>query len=160
MASAPPMMMPGSPDGGFGGGPSQGDAAVQAECIKQFQPLREETEKRGKAIQVASARKATPQEACKLIGEFSKAELRFVNFVSTKQTACGIPADIPKQMKVAHAKTEDLLKRVCSAAENAARGPAGPSLSDVIGGPSVPEAPTKRSGGSTFDTLNGNVLTR
>ncbi len=37
---------------------------------------------------------------------------------------------------------------------------AGPSLSEVLGSAPLPEAkPTKR-GGSTFDTLNGNVLTR
>jgi hypothetical protein len=40
-------------------------------------------------------------------------------------------------------------------------GPAGPTLSDVLGTSSaVPEATVAKKGGSTFDTLNGNVLTR
>ena len=39
------------------------------------------------------------------------------------------------------------------------RGPAGPSLSEVLGSAnSAPEATAARKGGSTFDTLNGNVL--
>ena len=41
------------------------------------------------------------------------------------------------------------------------RGPAGPSLSEVLGSATaVPEATTAKKGGSTFDTLNGNVLAR
>jgi hypothetical protein len=41
------------------------------------------------------------------------------------------------------------------------RGPAGPSLSEVLGSSaSLPEATVTKKGGSTFDTLNGNVLTR
>jgi hypothetical protein len=39
--------------------------------------------------------------------------------------------------------------------------PVGPSLSDVLGtSAALPEAQTVKKGGSTFDTLNGNVLTR
>jgi hypothetical protein len=38
--------------------------------------------------------------------------------------------------------------------------PAGPSLSEVLGSGSAPEANAGKKGGSTFDTLNGNVLTR
>ena len=41
------------------------------------------------------------------------------------------------------------------------RGPAGPSLSEVLGSAAaLPEATKTKKGGSTFDTLNGNVLTR
>ena len=40
-------------------------------------------------------------------------------------------------------------------------GPAGPSLSEVLGSATMaPEATASRKGGSTFDTLNGNVLSR
>src|SRR5471030_1809636 len=46
-----------------GGGPS--DA-----CMKNFMPLREEAEKRGKLIKAASERHAPPDEACKLIESF------------------------------------------------------------------------------------------
>ena len=47
------------------------------------------------------------------------------------------------------------------AAQVQARGPAGPSLSEVLGSSAaMPEAQPVKKGGSTFDTLTGNPLTR
>ena len=126
--------------------------------------MRDEVQRRAKVVQEASAKHATAQEACKLIGEFSAAEQRFLNFVTTKQSACHIPIEVPKQMKVAHGHTEKMHAQVCKMASSpqGGGGSAGPSLSDVVSAPSISEeaAATKRKGGSTFDTLNGNVLTR
>ena len=53
-------------------------------------------------------------------------------------------------------------KKVCGMAQQVQqKGPAGPSLSEVLGSSAAaPEATAVRKGGSTFDTLNGNVLTR
>lgn len=128
--------------------------------MKQIGPLRDETQKRGMALAAASKRHAAPQEACKLLQQFVKAESRFVSYVVAKQTACQIPPEIPTQLKTSHAKAEEMEKKVCAAA-SAPQGPAGPTLSDVIGSPSLPDpTQTKRSGGNTFDTLSGNVLTR
>ena len=158
-ATLPPQTEAAPAGPGFGGAPPQGGGA-NAECVKQAEPLRVEVQRRAQLVQEAGKRHATPQEACKLIGEFSQAELHFLNFVTTKQTACGIPAEIPKQMKVAHGHTEQMHKQVCGMA-NSPQASAGPSLSDVIGSPNISEeAPTKRKGGSTFDTINGNVLSR
>ena len=156
-----PQAEPAPAGPGFGAAPPQGGgAAPNADCMQKIEPLRDEVQRRAKLVQEASKRHATPQEACKLIGEFSQAEQRFISFVSTKQTACGIPAEIPKQMKVAHGHTEQMHKQVCGMA-NSPQASAGPSLSDVIGSPSISEeAPVKRKGGSTFDTLSGNVLSR
>jgi len=142
MAAAPPQ-----------GGPG-------AECAKDFVPLREEAEKRGKMIKAAGDRHAGPDEACKLIGNYSQAEVKMIKYIDTHATKCGIPAQVGDQMKAGHKNTEGLLKRVCDAAQNAQRGPAGPSLSEVLGSSSVPEATPAKKGGSTFDTLSGNVLTR
>jgi hypothetical protein len=132
-------------------------------CMKNFIPLREETEKRGKAIKAASDRHASPIEACKLITNYSAAELKMMKYIEANASKCGIPESVSDQLKAGHKNTEGLLTRVCNVAQQAEaqqRGPAGPSLSDVLGSAaSVPEA-TKRKGGSTFDTLNGNVLTR
>ena len=66
------------------------------------------------------------------------------------------------QLKAGHKHTEGLEKKVCGMAEQMkTRGPVGPSLSDVLGtATSAPEATASRKGGSTFDTLNGNVLQR
>jgi hypothetical protein len=149
--TAPPMSSPQR-----AGGPSEA-------CMKNFVPLREDAEKRGKMIKAASERKAQPDEACKLIGDYSKAELKMIEYVKLNATKCGIPPQISDQLKKGHTGTEQMLKKVCAAAQNPQRGPAGPSLSEVLGSSAgLPEASTagKKNGGTTFDTLNGNVLAR
>jgi hypothetical protein len=131
--------------------------------MKGFVPLREDAEKRGKMIKVASERHAPPDEACKLIGNFSQAEIKMIKYVETHAAKCGIPPQISDQLKNGHKNTENMQKKVCAVAQQQQqRGPAGPSLSEVLGSSAaLPEATTaKKSGGSTFDTLNGNVLTR
>ncbi len=140
--------------------PSQ--AAAGDECMKGFMPLREEAEKRGKLIKAASDRHAAPQEACKLIGNFGQSELKMIKYVETNSGKCGIPAQVADQLKAGHKNTEKMQKQVCDVAQQAqTRGPSGPSLSEVLGSSaSLPEATPSKKGGSTFDTLNGNVLTR
>jgi hypothetical protein len=126
-------------------------------------PLREEAEKRGKLIKAASDHHAPPQEACKLIGNFGKAELSMIKYVESHAAKCGIPAQVADQLKQGHKNTETMQQKVCAVAEQVqTRGPAGPSLSEVLGSSAaLPEATaTAKKGGSTFDTLNGNVLTR
>jgi hypothetical protein len=136
------------------GGPSEA-------CMKNFIPLRDEAEKRGKLIKAASERHAQPEEACKLIESFSKAELKMMEYIKLNSAKCGIPPQILEQQKKGHAGTEAMLKKVCTAAQTQARGPAGPSLSEVLGSSTaLPEATATKKGGSTFDTLNGNVLSR
>ena len=129
--------------------------------MKEFLPLRAETEKRGKMIKAASDRHASPDEACKLIGNFSQAELKMIKYVETNAAKCGIPTQIADQLKNGHKNTEKMQKQVCAVAAQAqTRGAAGPSLSEVLGSASAPEAQLMKKGGSTFDTLNGNVLSR
>lgn len=140
--------------------PTQGGAPEA--CMKGFVPLREEAEKRGKMIKAASERHAPPDEACKLIANYGQAEVKMIKYVESNSSKCGIPAQIADQLKNGHKNTEALQKRVCAVAQQAAtRGPAGPSLSEVLGSSAaLPEATPVKKGGSTFDTLNGNVLTR
>jgi hypothetical protein len=149
-----------APTGGMAP-PPQASGGADA-CMKGFVPLREEAEKRGKMIKAASDRKAPPDEACKLIGNFGQAELKMIKYVETNSAKCGIPPQIAEQLKNGHKNTEKMQKQVCAVAQQAAtRGPAGPSLSEVLGSSAaMPEAQTVRKGGSTFDTLNGNVLSR
>ena len=130
--------------------------------MKGFIPLREEAERRGKLIKAAGERHAAPDEACKLIGNFGQAEIKMIKYVQTNSEKCGIPPQIADQLKNGHKNTENLQKKVCSVAQQAQqRGPAGPSLSEVLGSSAaLPEANAVKKGGSTFDTLNGNVLTR
>jgi hypothetical protein len=139
--------------------PSQ--AGPSEECMKGFVPLREDAEKRGKMIKAASDRHAPPDEACKLIGNFSQAEIKMIKYVESHAAKCGIPPQIADQLKTGHKNTENMQQKVCTVAQQQQKGPAGPSLSDVLGSSAaLPEVNTAKKGGSTFDTLNGNVLTR
>jgi hypothetical protein len=146
------------PGGGGGGGPSP----EQQACLEKFAPIRDEAEKRAKAIKAASDRKAPPQEACNLIKGYVQAEAKLISYVTSKQTACGIPAEVPKQLKANAARSNQMLKAVCQAAAQPQGGPAAaPSLSEALGtSSSGPEIRSVRSGGNTFDTINGNVLAR
>lgn len=154
-----------APIGGAGGfsaaPPTQGGPGE--DCMKAFMPLREEAEKRGKLIKAASDRHAAPDEACKLIRNFSQAESKMIKYIEGNASKCGIPPQVGAQMKDGHKNTEAMATKICNVAQqmqNQPRGPAGPSLSEVLGSGSAPEANAGKKGGSTFDTLNGNVLTR
>jgi hypothetical protein len=140
--------------------PSQAGGADA--CMDGFMPLREEAEKRGKMIKVASDRHAPPDEACKLIGNFGQAEIKMIKYVEANASKCGIPAQVTDQLKAGHKNTEKMQKQVCTVAQQAQqRGPSGPSLSEVLGSSAaLPEATPTKKGGSAFDTLNGNALTR
>ena len=59
--------------------------------MKNFMPLREEAEKRGKLIKAASERHAPPDEACKLIESFGQAEIKMIKYVEANFAKCGIP---------------------------------------------------------------------
>jgi hypothetical protein len=130
--------------------------------MKQFAPLREDAERRGKLIRAASDRHAAPDEACKLIRNFAGAELKMISYVEKNSERCGIPPQVADQLKTGHKNTEALQTKVCTMAQQIQqRGPAGPTLSDVLGASAaLPEAAPAKKGGSAFDTLTGNVLSR
>jgi hypothetical protein len=146
----------------FERGPAPPQGGPSDECMKGFVPLREEAEKRGKLIKAASDRHAPPDEACKLIGNFGQSELKMIKYVESHSAKCGIPSQVADQLKQGHKNTENMQQKVCAAAQQVQqRGPAGPSLSEVLGSATaLPETTPTKKGGSTFDTLNGNVLTR
>jgi hypothetical protein len=148
--------------GGFGAAPpTQGGGGQGEQCMKAFMPLREEAEKRGKMIKAASDHHASPAEACKLIGNYSQAEVKMIDYIKANAAKCGIPPQIGEQLRAGHKNTEAMQKKVCDVAQQMQQArPVGPSLSDILGSSSGPEANVAKKGGSTFDTLNGNVLTR
>jgi hypothetical protein len=140
----------------------QSAAGPADDCMKGFVPLRDEAEKRGKLIKAASDRHAPPDEACKLIGNFAQAEIKMIKYVEGHAAKCGIPPQIADQLKTGHKNTEMMQKKVCQVAQQQQqKGPAGPSLSEVLGSSAaLPEVTAEKKRGSTFDTLNGNVLAR
>ena len=125
-------------------------------CALEFGKLRDETQKRAAAIQAASKRKAPPQEACALFNAFSAAEVKLLKFVTTNMASCGIPPQVPEQIKKGHVRTEDIRTKVCQAAAAPPR-PAGPSLSDALSAP-ITDSNNIKTGGGTFDTLTGTPL--
>ena len=158
-----PASFPGAGASPFAAPPTQG--GPPDECMKDFMPLRQEAEKRGQVLKAAGQRRAGPDEACKLLGNFLEAETKMVKYVEKNSARCGIPPQIGEQLKKGHVSTEAMRTKVCGAAaqmKTQQQGPAGPSLSEVLGSATaLPEASTvKKSNGNTFDTLSGNALVR
>jgi hypothetical protein len=169
-----------APSQGFGPAPSQGftspppqggfssptAAAPQQHeeppCFKEFSALRGETEKRGKAIQEAGKHKVPPKEACRLFNSLMAAETKFIKFIDQNEKWCGIPPQVPKQIKEGHAKIKQIRDRVCQLAAAGPARPAGPSLSDALGTSRLPDSSNIKTGkgGGTFDTLTGSPLAR
>jgi hypothetical protein len=103
-------------------------APLSDECTRAYVPLRQEAENRGKLIKAASERHAPPDEACKLIGNYSEAEIKMIKYVETNSSSCGIPPQISDQLKSGHKNTETMLQKVCAMAQQQQlRGPAGPT---------------------------------
>ena len=129
--------------------------------MKGFLPLREDAEKKGKLLKAASDRHASAEEACKLIKNYGIAESKMISYVEGHSSQCGIPPQVADQLKAGHKNTEMMTSKVCGVAQQAAARPSGPSLSDMLGtATALPESTPTKKGGSTFDTLNGNVLSR
>ena len=92
-------------------------SSVPSPCTKDFVPLREDAEMKGKLIREATVRHAPPDEACKIIGNYSAAEVKMIKYVETNATKCGIPAQVADRLKAGHKNTEGLLQKVCGIAE-------------------------------------------
>ena len=125
--------------------------------------MREEAEKRGKLIKAAGERHAPPDEACKLIGNYGQAEVKMIKYVEANSAKCGIPPQIAEQLKTGHKNTEAMQKKVCAVAQQAADRRTGrpePERSAGLVGGAAGGDSRRKKGGSTFDTLNGNVLAR
>lgn len=157
---AAPAAFPGAGASPFAAPPTQ--AGPPDNCMKEFLPLREEAEKRGHALKTASDKRQGPDVACKLIGSFIQAEVKMIKYVETNSARCGIPPQISEQLQKGHKSSEAMQEKICNAAANMKnQAPAGPSLSEVLGSATaVPEAASKKTGGTTFDTLSGNALVR
>lgn len=115
----------------FGDGPLQPSGDRLDLCRNGFVPLREEAERRSKLIKAASERKAPPDEACKLIGNFGQAELKMIKYVEANAARCGIAPQTIEQLRNGHRNTEKVQKQVCAVAQR--RPSVGPRPSGVLG---------------------------
>ena len=148
---APPATQPRAPNP-FDNPPQQ---QQEPPCFKEFSALRGEAEKRGKAIQAASQRKAQPPEACKLFNLLVTAETKLIKYAEDKSASCGIPPQVASQLKENHGKIVGIRNRICQVAAQGPARPAGPSLSDALGTTRLPDSSNIKTGkgGGTFDTL-------
>jgi hypothetical protein len=104
----------------------------------QLLAYREETQKHGRALQVAGREKATPEEICKLFKVFLAAETGMLEGLEEHSATCGVPPYVINQVMAQHNKALQVAKQVC---EVAARRPIGPSLWDRLGTPTRLHAP-------------------
>jgi hypothetical protein len=146
--------MPGSPGmGGFGGPPAGPPPACQ-----QLMALRDERQKSMDALSASKA-KTDPVEACKLFKTLMSTETKFIQGMEANSAQCGVPAQVIKQAHDGHSKAMQIAKQVCDAAEHPR--PTGPSLSDALNSaPALPNADNAKTGRGTYDTLQGNALSR
>ena len=147
--------MPGAPGmGGFGAPPPAPPPACQ-----QLAALRDEATKNGAAIAAANKRHVDVVEACKLFKAFLTSESKFIRGMTENMSTCGVPPEAIKTYQEGHGKASLIGKQVCDAAEHPR--PAGPSLSDALNSaPVLPDADNTKTGRGTYDTLQGNALTR
>jgi hypothetical protein len=101
--------------------PAMSPSETQAACLKGYNPLREDAEKKGKLIKEASDRHASPVEACKIIASYRAAEVKMIKYLEVNAVACEVPARITEQLKNGHKNTEALEKKVCAVAEQTKR---------------------------------------
>lgn len=133
-------------------------------CANEFMPLRQAVEKQGDKVKAAVSRKADRAEVCNQIKAFATAEAKYVKYLEVNQSFCGIPPEAVQQLKTGHDRTLKMRTQACAAGPVAGpRGPQvppGPGLADALGTTRAPVTAGPKSGGSTFDTLTGNVLQR
>jgi hypothetical protein len=135
--------------------------AQEPPCMKDFQPLRQEAEKRALAIRAGMEKKVPREEACKLFQSFSAAEIKMINYAKANATWCGIPPQALAQMEQGHANTVKARTQVCAVgAAGPAAKPAAPSLSDALGTSNAPIPEVSKGSGGTFNTMTGNALSR
>lgn len=125
-------------------------------CIKDFAKLRDEVEKHGMAVMAGQKNKVGLPEACKLLTSLAVSQEKMLTYAKKNETSCGIPPQLIQQINAAHTNVSKARTRVCQMAAQPPR-PAGPSLSDALGGP-IPDSSNIKTGRGTFDTLTGTPL--
>lgn len=144
------------------GGRSLDAQAQQNPCQAEFDPLRNDLQAKGNALQIAGKKKATAKELCARLTSYANAEAKVLRFFETKGQECNIPANAADGLKKSRERTIEMRTKICAAATQQTPAPPPPSqgLSGALttGTGATPETP--QSGGGIFDTLSGNVLQR
>ncbi len=124
--------------------------------MKDFSKLRDDAEKLAGQLMAAQKRKAPLPEACKLLTAFAASQEKLLKYAKDNETWCGIPHQLIQQISTAHTNVATARTKVCQMAA-APPAPAGPTLSDALGG-GIPDRNNIKTGRGTFDTLTGMPL--
>nr|WP_309486523.1 hypothetical protein [Ancylobacter mangrovi] len=161
--AAPGMGAPGMGAPGAGDGPSPAEAANIAECQSQVDTLRGEVETRGKELQKATKRKASPVELCPMFRNFVSTQQKFISYLTKNQSKCHVPDEALKELKTNASGVSGVRDKVCQVAKLESEGGGAPglppqgSLSAGLGLSSGLPSGSQEKGG-VFDTLVGDAL--
>jgi hypothetical protein len=147
---------------GSGGAGAQGFQApgqVPENCQKLVE-IKKQLDDRGSALQAAGKQQVPVSRLCSMFRAYVTTEAQMIKAVETDGPWCGVPPQFGQQLQSGHSRAISLRDQACAAAAQANRPPPGPSLSDALNAPAVPDSTTATSGFSTFETLTGNALTR
>jgi hypothetical protein len=125
-------------------------------CMKDFGRLRDDAEKHAAAVMAAQKNKVPLPQACKLLTAFAASQERMLAFAKKNEVWCGIPPELVQRISAGHDNVVKARGKICQMAAQPQR-PAGPSLSDALGGP-IPDSSNIKPGRGTFDTLTGTPL--
>ncbi|HXF88326.1 MAG TPA: hypothetical protein VNK48_08240 [Xanthobacteraceae bacterium] len=127
----------------------------QAQVCSAFGPIRQEVEQVLISIKAANDRKAPREEFCQLFQRLAGSTNKVVKFFEQNKAVCGIPDEAIQRAKADYSRSLTIRKQACAPAP-----PSGPSLSDILGGPMLPDGSSNRPNVGTFNTLTGNPLAR
>jgi hypothetical protein len=120
-----------------------------------------EAEKRGKLIKAASERQGSAGRGLQADRQFQPGREQDDQICRSQSAKCGIPPQIGDQLKAGHKNTEsDAAEGLRVAQQMRSEDRPAPASAKcwALGG--APGGAPVKKGGSTFDTLNGNVLSR
>ncbi|QOZ72509.1 hypothetical protein [Bradyrhizobium arachidis] len=101
-------------------------APMAPDCTGEFSALKEEVGQRAQLLKAAAVRHAQPNEACKLIGDFSRAEVKLIKYLETHAAECRALARYTEQLLSNHSKTAATQIKTCTLAQQK-QAPAGPT---------------------------------
>ncbi len=135
--------------------------AQQMPCAGDIMPLRDAVEKQGVALKSAVDRKADRGEVCNRVRSYAAAEAKFVKYLESNQSWCGIPPEAVAQVKANHGETLKMRGQACAVGAAPQQGPPpGPGLSEALGTARSLAPPPGRTDRGTYNTLTGNPLYR
>ncbi|GLK82944.1 hypothetical protein [Ancylobacter defluvii] len=157
-SAAPSMTMP--------GGMVQQPSADMADCQTNVGKLRTDIEARGGALQAATKKKLPPSELCPLFRNFASSQQKFLTYLRTNKTKCGVPDEVLTKLRENTTSISGVRDKVCKVAADmqsgGGSGPSGPPQQGAVAAglglsSGLPGVSANKPGG-VFDTLGGSAL--